>query len=261
MVINRYGVASDAVRARLGDPEVMTYGASPAETADIYRSREQDAPIHVFFHGGAWRALSKRESAFAAETFVAAGAHFIAVDFALLPNVTLAAMVGQARQAIAAIHRRAGEFGGDRERLYVSGHSSGAHLAACVLTTDWRAFGLSDGIVKAGLCVSGLYDLLPVRLSARNSYVRLDAAGERALSPQRSLQHLGCPVVVAMAEHDSDEFRRQARDFSGAISARSVSVRLVEGRGFNHFEIIETLASRDGMLGQIALEQMGLDGG
>jgi arylformamidase len=258
-VINQYGVDSNAVRVRLGEPQVMAYGASPAETVDIYRPREPDAPIHVFFHGGAWRALSKRESAFAAETFVSAGAHFIAVDFALLPNVTLAEMVAQARRAVAGIHRRAGEFGGDRERLYVSGHSSGAHLAACVLTTDWRAFGFPDRIIKGGLCVSGLYDLLPVRLSARNSYVRLDQDGERALSPLRSLQHLECPVVVAMAEHDSDEFRRQARDFSAAISARSMSVRLVDGRGFNHFEIIETLSRRDGMLGRIALEQMGLD--
>ena len=62
-VINRCGVASDAVCARLGEPEVMTYGASPAETVDIYRSREPDAPIHVFFHGGAWRALSKPDRA------------------------------------------------------------------------------------------------------------------------------------------------------------------------------------------------------
>ncbi|MGZ5932840.1 MAG: alpha/beta hydrolase, partial [Rhizomicrobium sp.] len=79
-VIRRYTENSAQVRARLGEPDVFAYGQSAAETLDLYRCPNDNAPIHVFIHGGAWRQLGKRDSAFAAETFVRAGAHFIAPD-------------------------------------------------------------------------------------------------------------------------------------------------------------------------------------
>jgi arylformamidase len=258
-LIRRYASASYAVRARLGEPESLAYGSLPTETLDFYRAGTPLAPVLVFFHGGAWQRLSKRESAFAAEAFVRAGAHFVAADFSALPAVTLATLVDQARRAVAWLYRNAERLGADRARIYVAGHSSGAHLAACVTTTDWPgAFGLPRHVVTAGLCASGIYDLLPVRLSARNDYVRLTAESEQELSPQRHLDRLGCPLIVAAAERDSDEFRRQARDFAAAVARAGGSVRHVEGRGLNHFQVIETLADPQGFLGRLAFEQMGL---
>src|ERR1700720_4682670 len=69
-VINRYAADSEAVRSRLGDPETHPYGDGRAETLDLFRTQRPRAPIHVFIHGGAWRMLGKRDSAFAAEAFV-----------------------------------------------------------------------------------------------------------------------------------------------------------------------------------------------
>jgi arylformamidase len=255
-VIRRYADDSDAVRTRLGAPESHAYGESASETLDLYRATTARAPVHVFVHGGAWRLLSKRESAFAAELFVGAGAHFAALDFALIPAVTLREMAAQVRQALAWLYREADDIGVDRHRIFLSGHSSGAHLAALAAVTDWRDFGLPPDVVKATLCASGIYDLRPVRLSARNDYVRLDEAMEQELSPQRHLARLSCALVVACAEHDSDEFRRQARKFAAAAG-----VDLLVGEGLNHFEFAETLARQDGLLGSAALRQMGLDAG
>jgi arylformamidase len=252
-VILRYADDSDAVRARLGAPQVHAYGASAAETLDLYRAAVTPAPLHAFVHGGAWRLLSKRESAFAAELFVDAGAHFAALDFALIPAVTLREMAAQARRALAWLYREADAIGVDRHRIFLSGHSSGAHLAALAAVTDWRDFGLPPDLVKGTLCACGIYDLRPVRLSARNDYVRLDEAMEQELSPQRHLARLNGVLVVACAEHDSDEFRRQAREFAAAAG-----VDLLVGEGLNHFELAETLARRDGLLGRAALRQMGL---
>jgi arylformamidase len=258
-LIRRYAEASEAVRARLGEPDSTAYGAAPTETLDLYRAARSPAPLLVFFHGGAWQRLTNRESAFAAETFVRAGAHFAAADFAALPAATLADVVEQVRRAVAFLYRNAERLGIEADRIHLVGHSSGGHLAACVMTADWAALGLPRRVVKAGLCVSGIYDLLPVRLSARNAYLRLDGASERALSPQRHLDRLGCPLIVAAAESDAPEFRRQARDFAAAVEHAGGAVRLVEGRGFNHFDFIETLADPQGLLGKLALEQMGLN--
>jgi arylformamidase len=258
-LIERYAAESNNVRARLGSPRTFAYGKTPAETIDVYPADRRDAPMHVFIHGGAWRSLSKHESAFAAETFVNAGAHFVAVDFALLPEVSLAEMVDQVRRAVAWIYSNAEQLGGDRERLFLSGHSSGGHLAAVILTTDWPGqFSLPDTVIKGGLCVSGIYDLHPVRLSTRNAYVRLGVGTERELSPCRFAQQLACPVVLAYGEFESDEFKRQSRTFASLIERTGLDVRLIEGRGLNHFEIIETLAEPTGLLGRIALAQMRL---
>jgi len=256
-VIQRYGDNGDRARSLLGEPRAYPYGSSAAETFDLYPCASASAPLHVFIHGGAWQRLGKRESAFAAPAFVHAGAHFVVLDFALLPNVTLAEMAAQVRGAIAWLHRNAETVGADRDRIFVSGHSSGAHLAALVAVTDWQGqFDLPAGTVKGVLCASGIYDLRPVRLSARNSYVRLDDETEQALSPQRHLDRLGCDLIVASAEFDSAEFRRQAREFSSAAGAS-----LIEGIGMNHFEIVETLADPEGLLGRAALAQMGLSTG
>ena len=265
-LINGYSIDSEIVRDRLGEPEVHAYGDSRAETLDLFRTQREHAPIQVFVHGGAWRTLSKRDSAFPAEHFVRSGAHFAALDFAVLPFVALDEMAAQVKAAIAWLYRNAAALGADPERIFVSGHSSGAHLAAAAITGDWREeFDLPVEIVKGAVCCSGIYDLEAVRRSARNKYVQLDARLVEALSPIRHVGRLACPVVIAYGEHESDELKRQARDFAAAIerdrasvAARPAAVEVVEGAGLNHFEIINTLGSSTGLLGQLALRQMGL---
>jgi arylformamidase len=258
-IINRYSADSAAARMRLGDPEAYAYGDSRAETFDVFRTHRGKAPIHVFVHGGAWRQLSKLESAFAAENFVRAGAHFVALDFGLLPLVSIDEMAAQVKGAIAAIYRNAAAFDGDADRIFLSGHSSGAHLVGVAITSDWSAeYRLSPDIVKGAVCCSGIYDLEPVRRSARNDYLQLGSRQVELLSPIRNVARLACPVAVAIGEHESDEFKRQARDFAGAIERDGKAVELIEAEGLNHFEIVNTLASPDGVLGRIALHQMGL---
>jgi len=256
-VVRRYTENSDKVRKRLGEPLVFSYGPTAAETLDVYPTSVANAPIHVFIHGGAWRLLSKRDSAFAAENFVRAGAHFIAVDFALLPTVTLPEMVAQVRRAVGWVYRNAHEFGGDPARLHVSGHSSGGHLAGCVAVTDWPALGLPRDVVKSTVCASGMYDLLPVRLSARNDYVKLTAETEHALSPIRHLDKLSGPIFVGYGSLESDEFKRQSRDFAAALGSR-LAAPPAEYEGLNHYEVADTLAEPHTRLGRAALDLMGL---
>ena len=79
-------------------------------------------------------------------------------------------MAEQVCRAIAWVWRNAASFGGDPNRLYIGGQSSGAHLAAVAATTDWRGdYGLPADIVKGGLTTSGMYELAPVRLTAPRS--------------------------------------------------------------------------------------------
>jgi arylformamidase len=263
-LVRRYAAQSEAVRQRLGAPLRYAYGPTPVEGLDVYVTRHMNAPINIFIHGGAWRAGLARNYAFPAELFVRAGAHFVVPDFAAVQDVggSLIPMADQVRRAVGWVRRNAHRFGGDPDRIYVSGHSSGAHLAGVVLTTDWRgAFDLPADTVKGGLCSSGMYDLKPVRLSARSSYVKFTDEMEQALSSQRHLDRLNAPLIVSHGTLESPEFQRQARDFAAAVRAAGKPVQLLVGEDYNHFEIIETLGTPYGLLGRAVLEQMKLSEG
>jgi arylformamidase len=183
---------SELARLRVGEPERVAYGQAEIERLDIYRTKRDAAPVFVFIHGGAWRSGRSKDFATPAEMFLAAGVHYVVPDFAWVQDVggSLMVLADQVRRAIAWVYRNAVRFGIDPTRLYVGGQSSGGHLAAVALTTDWpRDFGLPADIIKGGMCISGMYDLTPVRLSARNAYVAFDDATVAALSPVRHGRH------------------------------------------------------------------------
>ena len=260
-IVKRYATNSEQVRGRLGAPKRLAYGPAPIEGLDLYPTQKPNAPVHVFIHGGAWRSGASRDAAYQAETFVNAGAHYLAVDFnnVLETKGDLMPMADQVRRAVAWVYKNAASFGGDQNRIYLSGHSSGGHLAGVVLTTDWQKdFSLPKDVIKGGLCISGMFDLKPARLSARSSYVKFADDTEQALSSQRHLAQLNCPVIVAYGTLETPEFQRQSRDFAAAVKAAGKPVTLLVGEGYNHFEMPELLANPYGLLGRAALEQMKL---
>jgi arylformamidase len=253
----------DAVRARYGEPQRIQYGPSQFEFLDLYRSKARHAPVMVFIHGGAWRGGSARGAAQNAEMFMLAGAHFISLEFVNVLQTTplgdLRAMVTQVRRGVAWVYNNAHRFGGDRRRLFISGHSSGGHLGGCVMTTDWgREHSLPWDTVKGGVLISGMYDLYPVSLSARRLYVNFTPDVVEDLSAQRHLDLLNAPIVVAHGTKESPEFMRQSRDFVAAVRAAGKPVEYVIGTGYNHFEIPETLGNPYGVVGRAALALMDL---
>ena len=252
-------VNSARARERLPPPLRLAYGTSEIEQLDVYSAKAANAPINVFIHGGAWRNGRAADFAYLAEIFVHAGVHGVILDFINIDDAggNLMTMAAQVRSAVAWVYQNAASFGGDASRLYVSGHSSGGHLASTVVTADWRReFGLPADVVKGGLLCSGMYDLKPVRLSARSNYVKFTDEIEQELSALRHLDRLACPLIVGYGTCETPEFQRQARDFAAALKAAGKPHQLLVGEGYNHFEMLETLANPYGLLGHAVLEQM-----
>ena len=195
----------------------------------------------------------------AAELFVRAGTHYVVLDFinVIEAGGDLMPMAAQVRCAIAWVYRNATSFGGDPNRIHLYGHSSGAHLAGVAMVTDWRgSYDLPTDVIKTGLLCSGMYDLRPVRLSARSRYVNFTDDMEVALSTQRHIDRFTAPVVLAFGTLETPEFQRQSRDFAATLRAAGKRVELLVGHHYNHFEIVETLASPYGLLGRAALAQI-----
>lgn len=213
----------------------------------MYPAKTRNAPVFIFIHGGKWLRGTAREYGFAADLFVNAGVHYIALDFIAVDaaNGDLRPMADQVRRAIAWVYKNAANLGIDATRFYIGGHSSGGHLCGVALTTDWQKdFGLPADLVRGALLMSGLYDMKPARLSGtRSAYIKFDDAMEDAMSPLRHIEHLRAPVIVTYGTNETPEFQRQSRDFAGALKNAGKAVELVVAPNFNHFEMCESLGN------------------
>jgi arylformamidase len=262
-IVERRIANSELTRSIIGAPKRVAYGPSEIEKLDIFRTSRPNAPVNIFIHGGAWRRNRAADYAVLAELFVRAGAHFVILDFINVDEAggSLFPMAEQVQRAIAWVARNAENFGGDPRRLYLTGHSSGSQLGGCMVTTDWRQQNLPADLIKGALLLSGMYDLKPVRLSKRSRYIAFTDEMEQSLSPQRHLEALNAPLILAYGTYETPEFQRQTRDFHAAVGAAEKPVELIVGHGYNHFELLETLASPYGLAGRAVLRQMGFQDG
>ena len=260
VVVERRHAASERARTRIGNPKRVAYGPTEIEALDIFDCGIRNAPINIFVHGGAWRRNKAADYALNAEPLIRAGAHSVILDFINVDEAggDLFPMYDQVRRGIAWVARNAESFGGDRNRIFLSAHSSGSHLAGCVLTRGWREESLPPDIVKGAVLLSGMYDLKPVRLSKRSAYVSFTDRMEELLSAQRHLDGLNAPLILAIGTCETPEFQRQSRDFAAAVQAAGKPVELIVGEGYNHFELLETLANPYGITGRAMLLQMKL---
>ena len=239
----RCRAAGSRVRAGARMLPDIRYGDHDDERLDVFPTAMAGAPIHVHIHGGAWRIQSKHDASFMAPAMTSAGMHFVTPEFTNLPACRMPDMVDQLARALGWVYRRAGAFGGDPDRILLSGHSSGAHLCAVLLTLDWAARGLPADLVKAAFCASGTYDLAPVLLSARRSYIDLTAEEAERLSPLRHVEVVRCPMIIVTGERESPEFVRQGMAFAGALRDAGCDVELIHVPKLDHFEINEAIGT------------------
>lgn len=251
-VLARYAWLSETARTSIGAPQRFAYGPGATETVEAFRASADNAPVVVFIHGGGWRGGAARDYAFPAETLLARGIHYVSVDFSTITDADgeLSVPIDQVRRAVAWTYSNCHRFGGDRAKIHLVGHSSGAHLAAMALSTHWQEHGLPQAPIKGGLLVSGIYDLAPLRRTSRASHVKLDDTIVRAASPIHNVAALSASVIVAVGGKESPEFQRQAHAYGEAARQAGKTVRTVALPHYNHFEIVETLGSPTGTLGR-----------
>jgi arylformamidase len=251
-----YSSRSNETRAHLGLPAIMQYGAGPRHLVDVFKSAEPNSPIQLFFHGGGWRILSKDEHSFVAKGLVPRGATVIVPSYSLLPDTPLDSIVQDAYAAVRWVAANATRFGGDPERIYVSGHSSGAHLAAMAVAEQGHS--LPNGLIKGAVLVSGNYDLEPLRLSSRNRYMELDQPAAERNSPALRRPALGTPTVVACGSQENRQYKMQARDLKIAWTSLGAPCREVEIADRNHLNVVLDMNDKNSTLIGYITGQMGL---
>jgi arylformamidase len=216
--------------------EDLRYGPADAEVLDFFPASRKDAPLFIFAHGGYWQDLSQKDSAPMAAQILSAGFAFATLNYTLAPRGTVELMVDEVGRALGFLQANAADLGFDAGRITLSGHSAGAHLAAMQITARNAPFDLQG--IEHLLLLSGIYDLDPIPLTSINDLLGLNAARAHSLSPMFLTPSTRPRVTVAVAERDTQEFRRQSKDFSLHLGRHGLDAAFLLVPGRDHFDII-----------------------
>ena len=255
----RWKTRSIEARAQLPCRLDIPYGATPTEKLDIFPAVGKSEALLVFIHGGYWRSLDKSDFSFLAREFNRRGVTLALPNYALCPRVGIEDIVKQNLLAIAWLWHYGARYGVNPGRLYIAGHSAGAHLTAMMLAARWSDYmpELPYNLVKGGLAISGIYDLQPlVYAPFVNQDLKLDRALARRLSPASIPPATTAPLFTAVGGDESDEFKRQnaliAKNWRYAFAGD------IPMPGRNHLTVVDELAKPESALFRAAIEMMHL---
>ena len=258
--------ASAETRARLDCALDVRYGPGAKETLDIFPAPSSGsgsgagpgAPVLLFIHGGYWRAMDKSDYSFIADAFQPAGATTVVINYDLCPTVTLDTIIEQSNRSIAWTFRNIAQYGGDPERLYVSGNSAGGHLTAMALAHDWEAEGLPADIIKGAAPITGVMDCEPVLDITVNEEVRLEPEAARRLSPLHNPPRRALPLLVAVGGAEPRLWIKMSEDYAALCREHGIECEYLEMPGHDHFDISRAVGDPESPLSRAMLRMMGL---
>jgi arylformamidase len=162
----------------------------------------------------------------------------------------VAAIIEQTRAACLFLWRRF------HKRIFVYGHSAGAHLAACLLATDWKTLAADApaDLVPAAYVISGIFDMTPLLRTEQYKILRLDETSARAVSPLYWRVPAGRALDVAVGSAETSEFLRQSRTIAEAWRQGMAQTRYEEIKGANHFTVVDPLAHADSAMTRRVVE-------
>ncbi len=216
----------------------LRYGPRERNRIDVLKANT-GGPTLVFIHGGYWQMRAKENFTFCAAGPMAHGINVALIGYTLAPDATLDQIVDEVRTAIDYLAGELPTLGGDPEQIVVSGWSAGGHLSSMVL---------GHPRIKAGLLISGIYDLEPIRHSYLNAKLGLDETMSRRNSPMAQPGGVNKPLVVVAGSGELPLLRKQSADFAGHRAMHGLPVIYEEIPGANHFTMMDELASPAGRL-------------
>jgi len=218
----------------------VAYGPGHGEHLDIYFPQQAGPalPIHIFIHGGYWRAFSKEDYAFVADAIVGSGAIAAIVDYSLMPKARMSHLVEQVQRACQWLAEHATEFGGDADHMTISGHSAGGHLAAMASLP-----GAGDYRIRSALLVSGLYELAPLAASYLQPELHLTPEEVESFSPLRFPGNSAQRFILLVGADETKPFHDQAEDYLRHLRGEACDAELISLEDEHHMSIVLSLGT------------------
>ncbi len=243
----------------------VAYGRREKETLDLFlpetvSNAPTKLPVHLFIHGGYWTMMDKDDFSFVAKPYVEAGAIVAVANYDLCPTVSLPEIVDELRRCTAWLYKNIATFGGNPDRLHISGHSAGGHLTGMMLATDWPAFdtAVPANVIKSAVPMSGIYDLEAMRHIKLQELITLDESTARANSPMFLDVATVVPTLVAVGGGESDEFHRQSLEYAEHLKSAGADVAYMDCPGLYHSSLVTETLNADHPFTQARLRLMGL---
>ncbi len=237
--------ASAQFRATVPGRLDVQYGPAERQQWDLFPGATPDAPVFVFIHGGYWQRNRREEFCALGEGLRAHGWAVALPGYTLAPGATMTAIAAEITAALDWLQAQ-GAGHGVGGPVLLSGWSAGGHLTA---------MGLSHPVVKAGLAISGIFELGPVRDTYLNEALRLTDEEIVALSPLR-LPVVPKPMAIAYGTRELPPLVEDSRALHRMRAAAHLPGALIPVAGADHFTIVETLRPADGLLVRAAIEVM-----
>ena len=232
---------SEFVRATLECRLDLAYGEDPRHRVDLFPAKDARGTL-VFIHGGYWRTLDKSMFSWLAAAYVAAGLNVAMPNYRLSPAVAIEDIVADALAAMHWLFEAGPRHGLGMDRVVVSGHSAGGHLAAAIFAAPREHLRFDTARIAGGVPLSGIFDFAPLKLFSFNQDFRLDDAAVARLDLLARRPTIAAPLVVAAGAAESSEFQRQSRELAQAWQPQVRRLHLLPG--VNHFSIVDAFAER-----------------
>jgi len=197
------------------------------------------APTLLFIHGGYWQARAKEVFSIFAEGPIAHGINVALIGYTLAPDATLDEIVAEIHGGIDYLAGQLPVIGAASEGIVVSGWSAGGHLTS---------MALSHPRVRAGMAISGIYDLEPIRHSYLNEKLRADEATSRRNSPMMQEGGALKPLSLVVGSAELPLLRKQTADFAAHRARYGLPVTYEEIPDANHFTIMYEMMSPKGRI-------------
>jgi arylformamidase len=247
--------ANAKARSSLASHLDLPYGEHKLRRLDVFPtpSAEGAAPVHVFVHGGYWRAQDKENFAFVATELVRRGITTVVVNYELCPGSTLDLVADSALAAIEWVSRHIAEYGGDPRRISLLGHSAGAHLCAEGLTADWRARGIDPSFIRGVVLVSGIFDPAPAMHTTVNADLGLTPEIVARHDVERRVLTVDCPVSVLAGGLEPWMWIDQSFRYSHHLRRQGRDPEVLVQPGYTHFDIVDQYLDAESPLLRTAL--------
>jgi arylformamidase len=229
---------SGEMSRRHADHLDLRYGPRERNRIDFLKAAEK-APTLLFIHGGYWQHRSKEVFTICAEGPMAHGINVALIGYTLAPDATLDQIVAEIHAGIDYLTGQLPALGAEASGLVVSGWSAGGHLTS---------MALSHPQVRAGMAISGIYDLEPIRHSYLNVKLGLDEAMSDHNSPVMQAGGPMKPLSLVVGSAELPLLRQQTADFAGHRAKYGLPVTYEEIPAANHFTILNELMSPKGRI-------------
>lgn len=236
--IDNYTSKSLEARKQIEGIYDIRYGPNSKQTLDLHIPKSlENSPLLIFFHGGYWRALDKKDFTFVASSFLQEGIAVANVNYDLCPEVKLDELVEEIVSALNFCRKKVDEWG--VKGIYLAGHSAGAHLVAELLRRGFHPDEKPNEEVKGAILLTGIYEPEVALNLEVNKEIQLDSETASKCNVMREPPLSNCPMIICAGANEPEGWIDQSRRYLELCESKGIGATFKLVEDAHHFSLLD----------------------